>query len=392
MSAQAPEFSLLCLAARPAMDENLEALRRAIVPTINWSAVIEGARRNRVTSLVLDSLQRCGSSQIPPDVLGKLHRHIVESVARCLAQISDLERLCTALDAANVRFLIVKGIPLSVQLYDDPCRRTADDIDVLVPPDQFWRADAALLQSGYRHETKPPSAARLASYQQWVKHVRYINEPSQNVVELHHRLTGNPYLLEWPFDEVWRDRSIVRVGGTEVATLPSAKLPLYLLAHGANHGWERLRWLVDLTVALQGPDGAENLLSEAERIGLGPATLQALLLAHKRLGFPLAARCLDQARRSGQVKLLDFCLRHFLGATMWRRRPRMKSWEWLWRFSIWFFLYGLLLKADWRYRAHHLAAIWTYPPDWNIVRLPAGLFWLYPLIRPFGWMMRRLQR
>jgi hypothetical protein len=61
----APEFSLLCLAARPANDENMGALRNSIGPASDWPAGIEGAQRNRVTSLVLASLQACGSSQIP---------------------------------------------------------------------------------------------------------------------------------------------------------------------------------------------------------------------------------------------------------------------------------------------------------------------------------------
>jgi hypothetical protein len=370
----------------------MEALRRAIGTTTDWPAVIEGAQRNRVTPLVLASLQGCGSTQIPAEVLAELRRQTIVSVGRSLAKIPALERLCATFAQSKIRFLIVKGIPLSLQLYGEATRRTADDIDVVVSPDQFWQADAALTQSGYRYEAELPSAARLESYTHWVKHVRYISERFQIVVELHHRLTGNPYLLEWQFDELWQDRVHIRVGETEVPTLPSRKLPLYLFAHGANHAWERLRWLVDLTTVLQRSGGTENLLSEAEKAGLRPALLQALVLAHEWLGFPLAAQYLDQASKDPQVKRLDFCLGHFLGRTNWRGRPQLNSWEWLWRFSIWFFLYNLSLKADWRYRAYQCAAIWIHPPDWDIVRLPPALFWLYPLIRPFGWMMRRLRR
>lgn len=388
----APEFSLLCLAARPAMYENKEALQRAVGTTTDWPAVIEGAQRNRVTPLVFSSLRGCDASQILPDVIAELRRKTIIAAGRSLAQIPALEKLCATFTQANIQFLIIKGIPLSLQLYGDATRRAADDIDVLVSPDQFWQADAVLTQAGYRYETEPPSAARLASYKHWVKHVRYINERSQAVVELHHRLTANPYLLEWAFDELWKDRVHVRVGETEVATLPIAKLPLYLFAHGANHGWERLRWLVDLTAVLQGLNGVENLLNEAAKAGLAPPMLQALVLAHEWLGFPLAPQYLGEASKNLQVKRLDFCLDHFLGGTTWRRRPQLKSWEWLWRFSIWFFLYSLMLKADWRYRAYQCAALLIHPPDWDVIRLPAALFWLYPLIRPFGWIRRRLQR
>ena len=35
---------------------------------------------------------------------------------------------------------------------------------------------------------------------------------------------------------------------------------------------------------------------------------------------------------------------------------------------------------------------WFTPADWNTVRLPDALFWLYPLLRPVGWLVRRWQR
>jgi hypothetical protein len=386
-----PEFSLLCLAARPASNENMDALRAAVSGTYDWPAVIEGAQHNRVTPLVLASLQACGSSQILPDVIAELRRQTIVSVARSLGQIPALESLHKTFTQAGIPFLAVKGIALSLQLYGEATRRTADDIDLLVSPDQFWRADAALTQSGYRSDDGPPTGGQRDVYKYWVKHIRYVHEHSKIIVELHHRLTTNPYLLDWPFEECWKDRIHVRVGGTEVATLSSRRLPLYLCAHGANHGWERLRWLVDLTIVFQGLNGTDELLTEAETAGLGPPMLQALVLAHEWLGYPLAAQHLADAKQDRRVKRLDRCLGHFLGGTTWRRRPSFNSWEGLWRYSIWIFLHNLSLKADWRYRAYQCAAIWIYPPDWDTFRLPAALHWLYPVIRPFTWLIRRLR-
>ncbi|MEI9804203.1 MAG: nucleotidyltransferase family protein [Pseudolabrys sp.] len=371
---------------------DVEALRRAIAATSDWPAVVEGARRNRIAPAVLSSLRADAASQIPADVLSALRHDAVLAVSRSLGQIPALESLCATLTEAKIRFLIVKGLPLSFQLYGDPARRCADDIDVLVAPDQFWQADGALTQSGYRCTTELRPAARYASYTYWIKDLTYTNKAFSTSVELHHRLTANPYLLEWPFDEIWNERVHVRIGQADVPTLPSGRLPLYLFAHGANHGWERLRWLLDLTAVLEGPTRVDAIVAEAEPLGLGPAMLQTLVLAHELLGFPLAPQVLDRAGKSLRVKWLDVCLNQFRGRSLWRRRPPMKSWDWLWQFSVWFFIYNLSLKADWRYRAHQSAAMWIHPPDWNIIRLPPALFWLYPLIRPFIWMNRRWQK
>ena len=386
-----PEFSLLCLATCPAPADDIDALRRAVAATTDWPAVIQGARRNRVAPLLLASFQRNGASQVPPDVVAELRRQTLVSTANSLAKIPVLESLCEIFAQAKIGFLILKGIPLSIQLYGEATRRPADDIDVLVSPEQFWQADLALTRSGYRRETEAPAAAHLDGYRKWVKDVRYIDERSRTVVELHHRLTANPYLLDWPFDELWTDRTRVRAGATDVPVLPAGKLPLYLFTHGANHGWERLRWLVDFAAVLPDAGAIEKLVDDANRVRLGPAILQALVLAHELLGLAVDSRHLEQARRNPAVRWLDFCLRLFHGRTLWRRRPRAKSWEWLWRFSICFFIYNLSLKADWRYRGYQCAAMWVHPADWDVVRLPAALFFLYPLIRPLTWIRRRLR-
>ncbi|MFZ0844432.1 MAG: nucleotidyltransferase family protein [Pseudolabrys sp.] len=387
-----PEFRLLCLSSRPAAADDIAALRHVVAATADWPAVIQGARRNRITPLLLASFQRNEGLQVPPDVIPELRRQTLASTANSLAKIPVLESLCAIFTQAKIAFLILKGIPLSVQLYGDATRRPADDIDVLVSPEQFWQADLALIQSGYRRETEPPVAARLDSYRKWVKDLRYIDERSRTVVELHHRLTANPYLLDWPFDELWKDRAHVRAGASEVPILSGSKLPLYLFTHGANHGWERLRWLVDLAAVLPGAGAIEKLVDDADRARLGPAFLQALVLANELLGLAVDTRHLEAARRNPAVKWLDFCLRQFHGRTLWLQRSQAKSWEWLWRFSIWFFIYNLSLKADWRYRRYQCAAMWVHPPDWDVVRLPAALFWLYPLVRPLAWMKRRMWR
>lgn len=388
----APEFSLLCLAAQQVTPENSAAVHAAVAATSDWPAVIEGAQRNRVTQLLLAALQDCGESQVRPDVIAQLRRHTIASVSRSLAHIPALENLHKTFTKAGIPFLVVKGIPLSLQLYGDATRRTADDIDVLVSPGQFWQADAELIQAGYRSEDGPPLGGSRDIYKYWVKHISYVHERSKAKIELHHRLTTNPYLLEWSFEELWKDRIHVRVGNVEVATLSAGRLPLYLCAHGTSHGWERLRWLVDLTAVLRELNGIENLLADAERAGIAAPMLQAMVLAHDWLGFPLAPRYLEQAKRSRIVTWLDRCLGHFLGGEIWRRRPPFNSWEWFWRFSIWLFLFNLSLKSGWRFRAYQCAAIFMHPPDWDAIRLPVALYWLYPLIRPFGWMIRRLRR
>src|SRR5438046_857249 len=59
------------------------------------------------------------------------------------------------------------------------------------------------------------------------------------------------------------------------------------------------------------------------------------------------------------------------------------------RYSVWLRLFAYSLNAGWSYRRNQLMRELVAPADWAVVRLPDRLFWLFLLIRPFGWLIRR---
>src|SRR5439155_17159323 len=112
-------------------------------------------------------------------------------------------------------------------------------------------------------------------------------------------------VLPCDFAALWREREEVSLGGTVFATLPRRHLALYLCAHGAGHGWERLRWLVDLALALEEPGSVDAALQTAGEAGLEAAMLHAVMLAHDWLGLPVAEQHLARARAMPRVAYLD---------------------------------------------------------------------------------------
>jgi hypothetical protein len=62
------------------------------------------------------------------------------------------------------------------------------------------------------------------------------------------------------------------------------------------------------------------------------------------------------------------------------------------RETYWQMRYRLSLKSDRRYRLRQVSRELVSPADWGTVALPDRLFFLYPLVRPIGWLIRRLRR
>ncbi len=343
-----PDFRLFCLALRrPLASDDAAALRAAVAAGPDWTTIVAGTRRHRITPLLLAGLQ-AGASQVPEAVLAELRRDVLATTARNLAQIAEIGRLSRAFAGAGIAVLALKGVTLSAQLYGDAALRGGRDIDLLADPKDFARLDTVVAAAGYRRSTSVLSPRQDASYRHWIKDLEYVHA-SAAPVELHHRLADNPHLLPCEFETLWREREEVRVGEAAVATLSRRALALYLCVHGASHAWERLRWLVDLTMLLRAPGSVERALADA-----------------------VLARLYE-----GQT---------------WHEMPARGSRNAMLRYSLWARRYRLALKAGWRYRATQAARELFTPADFDTVRLPDALFWLYPLVRPVGWMVRRWGR
>lgn len=387
---QATEFRLFCRGLHQPLDAAAAAtLREAIGPDLAWDDIVAGAARHRVAPLLLRNLQACGPARVPPGALAELRRQALAAAQRSLAQTAEVGRLARRFREAGLRVLAVKGVALSTQLYGDPGRRDARDIDLLVDPDDFARAEAALVAAGYCAAGDALSPRQRATYLRRIKEAEYVDAGTGLRVELHHRLSDNPGLIPGEFAVLWREREEVILAGEPVATLARRHLGLYLALHGAGHGWERLGWLVDFTAAMQAPDAVVATLAAADRAGVAAPVRQAVQLAHDWLGLPLTEAILAGLRRERPVARLDRILAHFYAGPAWHAMPARHSLAGLLRYSLWLRLYAYSLKTDWRYRRDQALRELVAPGDWAALPLPDRLFWLFPLIRPFGWLLRR---
>jgi hypothetical protein len=388
-----PEFRLLCLALRqPRRTEDIAALQELVAASPRWNEVIEGARRHRVATFLLHGMRASGSPQVPQPVLAELRRQAREAAQRSLAQVVELARLSRLFGEAGIRVLALKGVVLSAYLYGDLGVRDARDIDLLVDPEDFAAAERILIQSGYEFCGNPASPRQRAAYRHWIKEAEYAHAETGIRVELHHRLSDNPGLIPTAFATLWQEREEVLMGGAVVATLPRRYLGLYLCLHGASHCWERLCWLVDLAAALQAPNAVGAAIAAAETAGVGAPMLHALVLAHDWLALPVDDHHLARARAKRSVARLDRILAHFYAGAAWNQTPPPGTFAARLRYSLWLRLYTYSLKPDLRYRTRQIMREFVSPADWDAIPLPDRLFWLFPLLRPIGWLVRRARR
>lgn len=227
----------------------------------DWKAVFRECGAQSVLSLAYSALPK----QIVPEALYKEWNVLMKS------NLAGNSRLCyahTALNAlmqqSGIPYVILKGCA-SASFYDDPLLRTMGDVDFLVRPEDFSKADKLLVQNGFiPHD---------------IDH-EYEKAYSKDgvVFELHHTVNGIPsgkigVILKDYFSDVFKTSDL------KILELAQYKSPspfhhgLIMLLHVARHmitGGIGLRHFCDWAVFVEkiGDDFTSLFEEKLNNVGL----------------------------------------------------------------------------------------------------------------------------
>lgn len=363
-------------------------LRAAAEAVGDWDMALRGLTRHGLTGLVTPILRR--ERVLPAEVLAALEARQSAHAVAVLMRLREAVRIVSALEAANIRYLLIKGIALSIQLYGDPAVRGGRDIDIWIERGRMGDAEAILAGLGYvapiHALPKGPAGPVPPKESGWV------HEQSRILVELHDRLTENRAILPWDFDDLWAAREMVAIAGRPVPTMPRARLPVYLAVHGTKSGWSRLMWLEDLAALLDGRDAFGRACADAAALGLEGMMLHACWMLHHWLGRPVPGDLLARAARRADVRLLGALARRFQGGRNWHEDAPRGSLSRFLAGSLWSRSITYAMQPSLRHWRRQIAWDLYSPHDRALFALSPRAAWLYPLLRPFGWVIRRLRR
>ena len=354
----------------------------------DWTVVAGLARRHRVLSLMMRGLNRADMGE--SEAVEALRLMYKTSSIRGLSQLAGLRAVIECLDNHTIPSLVLKGIPLSERLYNAPLERENYDIDLLVPPQTATTAADALCLNGWEIYTPSykPTPMRNRYFERYVKNRIFIGPGG--VLEMHHRLTNNPFLLPICFEDLSARAIQIEINGSFFSTLNDEDLLIYLCVHGQMHRWSRLKWLCDVT-ALLGSMKEEDFIQavgHAQRLGL--------------VAEPLFAPALGLCSEVLHADLSEFAASLSASGSRTERQKR-QAWDLWWRPGggkglqgiarrLDEMCTGLVIRPSWHGTVHELARLFASPYDLGRVNLPDQLFFLYLPLRPLLWLMSRMKR
>ena len=235
--------------------------------------------------------------------VSKGKKGLAKSVSPAENALVELSEIIAAASDTHLTIVPVKGPTLAFRLYDGPELRPFADLDLLIDPSEFEKADRLLRGLGYVQE---PGLLHADFYLKNHIHIGY-ELPGATKVELHWGLSHRFRPWRISVDEVLARAEMRELGGRNIPSLSDEDHLIYLCTHLEEHGYysryadevsdeaivanpdvnNRLIWLLDIAMMLERLRNQldwDAIFERACRWGVGGHMRSALRLSDRLLG------------------------------------------------------------------------------------------------------------
>ncbi|MBC5765308.1 nucleotidyltransferase domain-containing protein [Ramlibacter albus] len=210
--------------------------------------------------VVLPLAVACGSG-MPPALQAELASESRFLAAVAMMHVRQLCRVLVAFEAASIDAVLVKGPALSADVYGSALARQSNDLDILVRRESVERTRSLLHSLGFT-EMLPLEAHLRDALLETQHECLYRSAGTGICVDLHWDVDTTEIAID--VEELWADARPHRFMGRRVMRLSPELEFVLLCAHGSKHGWDRLKWLVDIKVLSDRPLAWEKVWQLAQ--------------------------------------------------------------------------------------------------------------------------------
>ncbi|WLR49150.1 nucleotidyltransferase family protein [Halobacillus litoralis] len=374
------EVHLILQLLKSDKQQDIDALSRSSFEDIDWNLFIKQSLHHRVYPLLYSKVKMVESGRIPEFVEEKLCFEYKRNTFQMLQLSGEMERMSRLFSSNEIRLLFLKGPMLSHELYGDVSLRTSGDLDVMISIEDLQKAEHLLASHGYQKDDYIETV--LEDWKWRHHHVTYYHPRKKVKIELHWRLNPGP-CKEPGFEHLWKRKEVSSISKTPIYILGKEELFLFLAAHGARHGWSRLRWLVDIDRLVDQSIDWKNLKRLLIHNHFHLAGAQALYLSSVLLETPVPLEMPVNKRSRVLAQQAIFYLESMINlhseplpqeVADYHKRHLFSLMSWNQKF---FFI---------------LSFLYPYPEDAELLPLPKRLHFLYFPLRPFLWGWRKTRK
>ena len=290
---QSIEQKILAYAAELNPDSGQhENLRRLVSSYKDVDQLIDLANKEGLTCLLYKSFEKSGLLEtLRPQQRERLQSAYYQTTGFNLKLIHELKEILERVNRENIRVVLLQGMDLIQQLYEDIGLRPMTDIDLWVLPKDYSGLIAILSSRGYHRDSIYPDTFRKGSA----------------TLDLHthllwaDRIRACKFLLNKDEEDIYQRARLIDFQGQEAFCLNPYDQVLYLGLHVLKHYVNRLIWLTDIKGLVENWNRSDwdALMNRAKELGQEKTLSYILFLLVSCLDFqlPIAAKKLMDRKR-----------------------------------------------------------------------------------------------
>ncbi|MFT4412554.1 nucleotidyltransferase family protein [Fredinandcohnia humi] len=361
----------------------LSASQKEMFKHIDWELFLELVFHHRIFPYIYSKITKLDEELIPSYIVQTISQYYRNNTFKMLQLCGEMEQISKLFIENEINPLFLKGPVLATDLYGDISLRTSGDLDVLIPIENLEIAEELLQVAGY---TKDDYIQTVLNDWKWRHHHFTYFHPKKGIkLELHWRLNPAPS-KEPTFKDLWDRKRTYSKTCFPVYFLGIEDLFLFLVTHGARHGWSRLRWLVDIQQLVKKGLDWGKLVHHLKKYRCDHIGGQALILASQLLSTPVVIEMWPICKGKRPLKLAQQAIFYIENIVHLHKNPLPPNVS--------------------KYHAHHLVSLMTiqqklfnvismfhpYHTDVQTLPLPKKWHFLYFLLRPFLLLKRRKKK
>lgn len=247
-----------------------------------WTSLLSEAQSNRLTGPVLASIDEGALPATAQQAAQARAAHRL-NVVRALSLEQELIAVVDLLASSAIEIRVLKGSAVAHLDYRTPSLRSFIDLDILVGPDHFDRAVAALATAGFTRKLAEPRPGFDRRFDKGTTMV----SPTGYELDLHRTFVLGPWGVFVDLDSLWDRGEGFSIAGRSLRALSRPNRFLHACYHAALGDWPlRLGSLRDVTEMLRAAtDDDDALVRQAESWGVEAVVAAAVADAHRLLGL-----------------------------------------------------------------------------------------------------------
>lgn len=350
---------------------------------IDWKKFLDFTIHHRVYPLLASKLQSFDDGLIPQFVIQTVSVFYKKNIFKMLQLSGEMDQLAKAFNTNDIKAIFLKGPMLGHEIYGDISLRTCGDLDLLIPIEDLDIMHKLLEINGYVKDDYIQTV--LGDWKWRHHHVTYHHTTKNIKVEIHWRLNPGPG-KEPNFKELWERKRISSISNSPIYFLGREDLFLFLVSHGARHGWSRLRWLIDIQKMTGQTMDFQEINSLVKKHNNFHVVGQSIILSSQLLDANVTKEMQRFIKNNRSKSLAQGAIFYFRKMVNLHNEPLQKD------VSLYHGRYLYSLMSLQQKVLFILSYLYPYHIDTVTLPLPKNLHFLYFILRPFLCLWRKARK